>query len=82
MIYIVTYLLKAMTVEPGKQPLLANVSETIFVSRQRLGKQVPAATATHAIIMYFWKRCFLLGPCKRVIRKTSWATKSILYGNV
>jgi hypothetical protein len=33
--YIVTYLLKAITVEPEKQPLLANGSETIFVSRQR-----------------------------------------------
>jgi hypothetical protein len=32
---IVAYLLKAKTVEPEKQPLLANGSETIFVSRQR-----------------------------------------------
>jgi hypothetical protein len=31
----VSYLLKARTVEPEKQPLLANGSETTFVSRQR-----------------------------------------------
>jgi hypothetical protein len=44
----VAYLLKARTVEPEKQPLLANGSETTFVSRQRLCKQVSAATDTHA----------------------------------
>jgi hypothetical protein len=43
-------LLKARTVEPEKQPLLANGSETIFVSRQRLGKHVTAATNAHATI--------------------------------
>jgi hypothetical protein len=31
---IVAYFLKARTVEPEKQPLLANGSETTFVSRQ------------------------------------------------
>jgi hypothetical protein len=71
---IVAYLLKARTVEPEKQSLLANGSETIFVSRQlqwnngttsvakrqilneqesmaatkeRLGKQIPAATGVN-----------------------------------
>jgi hypothetical protein len=34
-IYAVTYLLEAKTVEPEKQPLLANGSETTFVSSQR-----------------------------------------------
>jgi hypothetical protein len=43
----VAYLLKARTVAPEKQPLLANGAETTFVSRQRLGKHVPAATDTH-----------------------------------
>jgi hypothetical protein len=47
---IVAYLLKARTVKPEKQPLLANGSETTFVSGQRLGKHVPAATDTHATI--------------------------------
>jgi hypothetical protein len=49
-IIIVAYLLKARTVEPEKQPLLANGFETTFISRQRLGKHVPAATDTHATI--------------------------------
>jgi hypothetical protein len=43
----VTYLLEARTVEPEKQPLLANGSETTFVSRQWIGKRDPAATDTH-----------------------------------
>jgi hypothetical protein len=34
-VHFVAYLLKARTVEPEKQPLLANGSETTFVSRQR-----------------------------------------------
>jgi hypothetical protein len=46
----VAYLLKARTVEPEKQPLLANGSETTFVSRQRLGKHVSAEMDTHAVI--------------------------------
>jgi hypothetical protein len=33
-----------------KQPLLANGSETKHFSRQRLGKQVPAATNKYATI--------------------------------
>jgi hypothetical protein len=50
-------------VEPEKQPLLANGSET-FVSRQ-LGKHVPLETG------------FILGPCKEVIRNKTEATKSV-----
>jgi hypothetical protein len=46
-------LLEARTVEPEKQPLLANGSETTFVSRQRLGKHIPAATDTHGTIEVF-----------------------------
>jgi hypothetical protein len=37
-------------VEPEKQPLLANESETTFVSRQWVSKHVPVATDTHATI--------------------------------
>jgi hypothetical protein len=44
----VAYLLKVRIVAPDKQPLLANGSETTFVSKQRLGKHVPAATDRHA----------------------------------
>jgi hypothetical protein len=36
---IVAYLLKARTLEPEKQQLLMNGSETIFVSRQQQQKQ-------------------------------------------
>jgi hypothetical protein len=43
------YLLKARTVEPKKQPLQANGSETTFVCRQWLGKHVSAATETHTV---------------------------------
>jgi Na+/melibiose symporter-like transporter len=35
-IYIVAYFLKAGTVEPEKQPLLANGSETTFIARQQV----------------------------------------------
>jgi hypothetical protein len=52
---IVEYLLKARSVEPEKQPLLAKGSETTFVSRQRVGKHVPAATDTYVTE----ERCFL-----------------------
>jgi hypothetical protein len=52
--YAVAYLLKAKTVEPEKQPLLANGSETTFrflataakQTRERLCKHVRAATDT------------------------------------
>jgi hypothetical protein len=46
----VAYLLKARTVEQEKKPLLANGSESTFVSRQGLGKHVPAAKIEHATI--------------------------------
>jgi hypothetical protein len=49
-VYILPYLLKARTEEPEKQSLLANGSKTIFISRQQLGKHVPAATDTHTAI--------------------------------
>jgi hypothetical protein len=40
----VAYWLKARTVEPETHLLLANSSETTFVSRQQLGKHVTMAT--------------------------------------
>jgi hypothetical protein len=75
----VAYLLKVGTAEPEKQPLLANDPETTFVSRQRLGKHVPTARMHMWQYKYCWKRCFLLGPCKGVIRKITGATESVLY---
>jgi hypothetical protein len=47
---IVTYLLIARTVDPEKQPLLANGSESTFVSMQRLGKHILAATDTQSTV--------------------------------
>jgi hypothetical protein len=44
----VAYSLKARTVEPEKQPLLANDSETTLFSMLRLGKHVRAAMDAHA----------------------------------
>jgi hypothetical protein len=41
------------------------------VSKKRIGKY---ASTT---INFLWKRGFLLGPCKGVIRKTIWATQSV-----
>jgi hypothetical protein len=55
-VHIVTYLLKARTVEPEKQPLLVNGSEIIFLSRQRLGKHIRIGLQQYR---YCWKRCFL-----------------------
>jgi hypothetical protein len=74
---IVAYLRKAKTLETENLPLLANGSETTFVSRQRLGKHDPATTGSMKQYRYFWNRCFLLGPCKGVIRKIIGATKVI-----
>jgi ParB-like chromosome segregation protein Spo0J len=66
-LYIVAYLLKARTVEPEKQSLLANGSETIFVSRQRLGKHVPAAMDTYVTI--------------EVLLETVFSTRSVQRGH-
>jgi hypothetical protein len=49
------------------------------VCKQQIGKQVPMATNTHATVYsYCWKRCFLLGPCRVVIRKTIGATQLVV----
>jgi hypothetical protein len=55
-INIVAYSLKASTEEPEKMLLLANGST--FLSRQRLGKHVPAATDTHATIEVLLETAF------------------------
>jgi hypothetical protein len=47
------YLLKARKAGPEKQPLLANGSERTFVSSQRLGKHILAATDAHEIMNVF-----------------------------
>jgi hypothetical protein len=40
------------------------------ISRQRLSKHVATATNTHATIEALLETAFLLGPCKRDIRRT------------
>jgi hypothetical protein len=50
----VACLLKSRTVDPDKQPLLVNGSETTFVSRQRPSKHVPEATDTHKTVFSTW----------------------------
>jgi hypothetical protein len=57
-------------VEPEKQPLLANGSGTTFVSRQRLGKHVPAATDTHATIEVLLSMVFSTRSVQRGYRRT------------
>jgi hypothetical protein len=65
-IHIVACLLKARSVELEKQPLLENGPETTFVSRQRLGKYVPAATDTHATIEVMLETAFSARSVKMV----------------
>jgi hypothetical protein len=77
----VVYLLKARTVEPEKQPLLANSLERTFVSRQRLGIHVPAATDKHATKEALLKTVFSTRSVQWGYKEDNWATKSLLYGS-
>jgi ParB-like chromosome segregation protein Spo0J len=79
-VYIVAYLLKARTVEPEKQPLLANGSEIKFDSRQRLGKHVPAATDTHATIEVLLETVFSTRSMQRGYKEDT--AESVLYGRL
>jgi hypothetical protein len=80
-----------------QQPLLGNASNihsrnnrravlsearVPTVSRQRLCKQAPAETNTHAIIEVLFETGFSVGPCRDVITVTIGAIKSVLYGNL
>jgi hypothetical protein len=76
----VAYVLKARIVELEKQPLLANGSET-FVSR-RLGKNVPAASDTHATIEVLLEVVFSTRAVQRGYKKTTRAIESVLYGSL
>jgi hypothetical protein len=59
-------------VEPEKQSLLPNGSETTFVSRQRLGKHVPVATYTHATIQVPLETVFYTRSVQRGNKEDSW----------
>jgi hypothetical protein len=41
------------------------------IARQRLSKQVSAATDTQVTLKELLETCFLFGPCKVVIQKSS-----------
>jgi hypothetical protein len=68
---IVAYLLRAGTVEPEEQPLLANSSETTFVSRQRLQRN--RFTRQHSM-HNSGGTVFYGGPCQGIIRTTTEAS--------
>jgi hypothetical protein len=70
----VAYLLKARTVEPEKQLLLVNGSET-FVSRQRLSKHVPTATDTHATIEVLLEMVFSTRFVQWCFKEDSWGNR-------
>jgi hypothetical protein len=42
-----------------------------LIAKQRIGKQVSAATDTQATVEEFLERCFLFGPYKVVTEKSS-----------
>jgi hypothetical protein len=57
---------------------------TTAVSKQRLGKLVPAETNIHVTIAILWKRCFLCGPCRDFMSRTVWSNQFswVLQGRV
>jgi hypothetical protein len=72
---IMSYLLEARTLEPEKQPLLANGSET-FVSRQRLRKHVPTTTDTHATIEVLLETVFSARSVQKGYKEDNWRTNN------
>jgi hypothetical protein len=63
------------------QPLICNrrINKGVMQSpyRQRIGKHILAATNTNTTTELCWKRRFLVGPFKVVIRKTTGATQLV-----
>jgi hypothetical protein len=68
-------------VDPEKQPLLLNGSETTLVSRQQLGKHVATTTEKHATIEVLLQTVFGMQG-GGVIRRTNGTIKSVLYGSL
>jgi hypothetical protein len=60
--------------------LIANDSETTFVSRQRLGKHLPAATDTHATIEVLLEMVFSIRSVERGYKKNNWGNRISLVG--
>jgi hypothetical protein len=69
------YLLKARTMEPEKQRLLANGSETTFISRQRLGKHVFSATDTHTTIEVLLETMFSTQSVEMGYKEDNWGNR-------
>jgi hypothetical protein len=78
--YNVEYLLKARTVEPEKQPLLANGSETTFISSHRLDKHVPAAKDMHTTIQVPLETVLSTRSVLNGYKDDKWETGPVLYG--
>jgi hypothetical protein len=75
-VYIVAYLLKAGTVEPEKQPLLANSSEITFVSGQRSRtSRFPWQQSARNSGGTVGNGVFYRGSCRGVIRRTTGGSK-------
>jgi hypothetical protein len=77
----VAYLLTARSVEPEKLPLLANGSETTFVSRQRIGKHIPAATDTHATIEILLEMVFCTWSVQMGYKEDNWQPSEYCMGD-
>jgi hypothetical protein len=73
----VACLLKAKTVEPEKQLLLANGSERTFVSRQQLGKHIPAAMDTHATTEVLLEMVFSIQSLQKGYNRVSSVWESV-----
>jgi hypothetical protein len=71
----VAWLLKARTVESEKQPLLANGSETLFFCRQRLAKQLPAATDKHVTTEILLETVFSTRPVQMFYKEDNWGNR-------
>jgi hypothetical protein len=71
----VAYLLKARTVEPEKQLLLANSSETTFISMQWLGKHVPVATDMHTMTEVLLETVFSTRSVQKDYKEDNWANQ-------
>jgi hypothetical protein len=67
--------LTARIVEPEKQPLQGNASETAFVSRQRLGKHVPAAAGMLATIEVLLEKVFSTRFVQRGYKEDNWGNR-------
>jgi hypothetical protein len=69
-----SHILKARIVKPEKQLLLANGSK-IFLSRQRLGTWIPAATDTLATIEVLMETVFSTRSVQRGYKEGNWGNQ-------